>query len=408
VHSKKPVSRGDDLFRALAENPADDELRQVYGDWLEENDRTDDAELLRLDRERPTTEAIAKLAQNVDADWREKLLDPPIEGCRREGCPNSWARCALKADSTRTCRACDEPVAYAKTLASAQSLFLLDRRFVVDRAVARRERDLQAVLAVRPQEQLPPEPTRPLITLPFFAQPTPPRTIGEVTTSLHLVAPFAMGQIGYLDVPTASNSILRLSFRYHWNRFDGDTAARAYAQLAHVRYRSVEITFARDAELIARWLRTIHGPPRTAHHRNTEYRVYGNYVFQGHDAQRCTLEWHPELPDWALAPVNSADTRELLAQLAKLLRKRPQFARIDTFLAHIPTNAGIVRGDAIGQERALLRFRPSISAVVVTEALGIPPRRLRPGNPVLGGWELDIALEGDLARSIHIYKAESR
>ncbi len=77
------MTEGEALFRAVVESPADDAVRQVYADWLEEYGEPERAEFIRVQVERPCLavddrrqEALkarqAKVAARMD-EWRGRL-----------------------------------------------------------------------------------------------------------------------------------------------------------------------------------------------------------------------------------------------------------------------------------------------------------------------------------------------
>jgi uncharacterized protein (TIGR02996 family) len=79
---------GDNLFRAVCENPADDMPRLVYADWLQENGHPERAEFIRLQCEawhlcpayatvNEARTAASRLLKEHGDDWYSELPEVP-------------------------------------------------------------------------------------------------------------------------------------------------------------------------------------------------------------------------------------------------------------------------------------------------------------------------------------------
>ncbi len=69
------------LLRSIVLQPADDAPRLVYADWLEENQRADLAELIRLECRIPQVEHGSDLRRRMDAriaELRAAVIDPHL------------------------------------------------------------------------------------------------------------------------------------------------------------------------------------------------------------------------------------------------------------------------------------------------------------------------------------------
>ncbi|MBX9628183.1 MAG: TIGR02996 domain-containing protein [Gemmataceae bacterium] len=123
------------LVRAAAADPADLTTWLVYADWLEEHDKPDRAEFLRLqvrfgqltpgDPDRPVVEVrLGELRTALHPDWVAFFDRPPVENCGPEWafrCPKAWEH--LKPTlvvGARYCGACDRLVYYCRDLWAAQ------------------------------------------------------------------------------------------------------------------------------------------------------------------------------------------------------------------------------------------------------------------------------------------------
>jgi uncharacterized protein (TIGR02996 family) len=148
----------DELLSAIKDNPRDDELRQVYGDWLEEQGRAEESELLAIEmlirtlgpedrRLKPLSDRLRHLASLVSPAWRMAVARPPIENCSIKfelTCPKKWDHLEPTPDPTiRTCNACQENVYFAPTVKIARLLAKQGHCVAVDVAQPRRADDLE-------------------------------------------------------------------------------------------------------------------------------------------------------------------------------------------------------------------------------------------------------------------------
>jgi len=115
------------LFDAIANEPSSDDVRQVYGDWLEERGRTAEAELIAIERlsaslakTNPRQKELEKQrrelcrAPNLRASWRAVVTRPKVIGCDhrpKKECPGSWDRLTPTDElRIRTCAECSKHV----------------------------------------------------------------------------------------------------------------------------------------------------------------------------------------------------------------------------------------------------------------------------------------------------------
>lgn len=164
---------------AIAREPGDDALRAVYGDWLDENGRHDEAEFLRAQLEikaltpdaprfQQLSTVMRTLAPKMSPEWRRTVAQPALENCNLQfeiKCPKRWdALAPTESPSERFCDSCKRNVHYASTIADARRLVMAQHCVVVDIAQNRYPYDL------RP---LPPAPGM------FSPPPPPPPTPDE-------------------------------------------------------------------------------------------------------------------------------------------------------------------------------------------------------------------------------------
>lgn len=150
--------QGEALLDAIKENPSDDDLRQVYADWLEEHGRAEESELLAIEvlirtlgpedrRLRPLADRLRHLARLVSPEWRLAVARPPIENCSLTfelTCPKKWDKLAPTGDPTiRTCSACQESVYFAPNVTLARLLAKRGHCVTVDLAQERWPHDLE-------------------------------------------------------------------------------------------------------------------------------------------------------------------------------------------------------------------------------------------------------------------------
>jgi uncharacterized protein (TIGR02996 family) len=116
------------MFDAIAKDPSSDDVRQVYGDWLEEHGRTVEAELIAIERlaasldggsgkdkkkQRELEVKRRELARapHLRASWRCVVTRPMIEGCFKDTCPSSWDRLTPTSElRIRKCPTCTKQV----------------------------------------------------------------------------------------------------------------------------------------------------------------------------------------------------------------------------------------------------------------------------------------------------------
>ncbi len=106
------------FLNTLRANPADDEARAVYADWLEANGFPVASRYLRLELvdavDVQTSEVVGRTTFITKPAWRAVVSRGPIGGCdRRAACPRHWH--ALPADSrelVRSCAGCRRDVFY--------------------------------------------------------------------------------------------------------------------------------------------------------------------------------------------------------------------------------------------------------------------------------------------------------
>jgi uncharacterized protein (TIGR02996 family) len=141
---------------AIAANPDDEELRQVYADWLEE--RGDPrAEFLRLATSLAALPAAEKRADKlkarlralqpgIDAKWLALMDRAPVEGCFRFAyqCPSQWQHLKQTDDpSIRFCETCEKKVFYCPTVDHAQRHALRGHCVAINSGLVRRKDDLE-------------------------------------------------------------------------------------------------------------------------------------------------------------------------------------------------------------------------------------------------------------------------
>ena len=142
----------------LHEHPADDELRGVYADWLDEHHRTDEADFLRVQK---TLHAMSEddprfaelgarlrgLGEKVRLSWRRAVGREPIERCGVRFdlvCPKRWdALATTAAADVRFCATCGRDVHYAETIEAARLHAERGRCVAVDLTLPRAPDDLE-------------------------------------------------------------------------------------------------------------------------------------------------------------------------------------------------------------------------------------------------------------------------
>jgi uncharacterized protein (TIGR02996 family) len=163
----------EDFLRKLLENPADDTVRLVYADWLDE--RGDDesktkaaflrltARLLEPKRSEKWHAArraeMQPLAAKLPTDWLAVVSRLKIESCgaKRAGnelweryrrqfdfvCDKRWDELGVTGDNTvRLCDACQQNVHYCDTMTEAREQAERGHCVAVDLGIIRRKDDL--------------------------------------------------------------------------------------------------------------------------------------------------------------------------------------------------------------------------------------------------------------------------
>lgn len=440
------VDRERELLEGLQANPADDELRQVYGDWLEEAGRTKEAEVLSLEREirdeplvpgRITDAGMGRLgyrlrtlAADLPFSWRAVVTRPRIENCRSpEQCPRTWDQLNPTASLVvRHCGGCGQVVHLAETMEIARHHVGQNHRVAVDVSVDRYPRDLEVALA-----RLPPVPAAHeggVTSLPFFSTDEPPGTVGAILRSLNLVPPEELGQganMGFFSMPNIfaesasppSPLISSVSIRYRWDMYHED-AKTHFSQIEHTGYEDFSISFFADGDLIENWLRSRFGPPREAVEPSsdaefpaTSFSVYGHWLFREWGNGGGFLRWESRLPDWALAPTDKNVALRFLHELAQLLRRDPIHAEIVEFASRPPPRSGLVVRGPMNRNDFWFILEPKLTAFDVAHALEISSpigtsgdvhmsswsiqeqnSRTRLGYPQYGNWVIEVNLDG--------------
>lgn len=161
------------FLQALLANPADDDLRRVYADWLEERNEPDAdarARFLRLTVEMAASpgskraqkarrKRLQKLAAGLDTNWLAVVSRLPIENCprtrRRERqasqpirfdylCDLRWEDLQSTSDRTvRHCGDCKKNVHYCDTIMDAREHAQKGHCIAVDLGIIRRDGDLE-------------------------------------------------------------------------------------------------------------------------------------------------------------------------------------------------------------------------------------------------------------------------
>lgn len=185
----------EDFLRKLLENPADDTIRLVYADWLDEQGEAvskKKSEFLRL-TVRLTDQAkkagwrkarlkeLGQLAADLDTDWLAVVSKLKIENCGKEGqssrrslafnfvCDKRWDELApTEGQAIRFCEQCKNNVHYCETITEARNHAWEGHCIAVDLGIIRRDRDLEPRYAIagwpspeywqREEERLRPDP----------------------------------------------------------------------------------------------------------------------------------------------------------------------------------------------------------------------------------------------------------
>lgn len=431
-----------ELLEALHALPDDDALRAVYGDWLEENGYPTEAEVMALEREVWRGEAarlgyrLRVTAALTPTSWRAAVMRPEIAGCGERRCPRSWGRLGTTSDAgIRRCGRCTKDVVFAPTVPIARTLLVQGGRVVVDPVAERRSNDLvlpEPALAV-PSSAVPALPAggaARVLDLPFFARPEPPLTIGALLASLGLRPPPALdagASLGQLSIPEldapepapVSPLVHGLSVRALVAEL---APVHDVADLVDRRYGWFGLRLRTGGAEVEQWLEERWERPHRIVARpaapSSHYAQYGAHwlLQRGEDPapgpDACRLEWHWELPEWALPETSVAVTLAFIAELHALLRSGVPYEGWSRFASRPPERSGIeVRGPLDGKldgklvgEEVRLLLRPSRAALELAPPLGIvEPVATRSGAAwhlhdarlpglTVGGWVVDAAL----------------
>lgn len=398
-------ARETELFHGLLDKPNDDELRQVYSDWLEESGHAKEVEVLSLERQMRRADGridtvehgrlafrLRMLAEQLPPAWCAAVMRPPIEGCPySDKCPRDWdALHKLPDPFVRRCATCKEEVRF-------------------DEGRARRGGNSEITTAVDESK---------VTGLPFFAADTPPTTIGALFRGLRVPPPQGLNDsTGMFTVDLPAGRIQQVRVRFAWD-VGNDMPLRRFADVEFAPVNDVTVVFTGDADEIEEWLRARFGPPHDATQSlwpgapmPMQTRAYGNWIFRN-EGTGCRLNWFRIRPGWDL-PVDHEDIAcEFVRELDERLRTGCSPSEMTEFASLPPRHSGIVvrglQGDAFW-----LTFEPRIRAVALTQALGLvdpigtrnggqgrswrvveaartTPSRLRQD----GNWILEIMLEG--------------
>lgn len=413
-----------ELLDALRLAPSDDALRQVYGDWLEENGKANEAELLSLEREiRDAEERIddaelgrlgyrlRTVASLTPFRWRAVVSRPRIENCKKGECPRTWEKLTptTTAFDTRMCSACGELVQLAQTIEGARLEVGQNHAVAVDLGVTRYPRDLEVALA-----RLPPAPVEgPVTSLPLFVTDEPPRTVGALLDSLDIDPDDDLGRynrMGSYQLPTLDNDpvegqaptpvnghVSSVSINYDWDMHHESPRTR-FREIAHKGYRSFDVTFIGDGDLVEDWLRARFGAPRDVVRPHREpsqsgspYRIYGKYTYVGsaRGGGGCMLGWYEKLPDWALPATDKQAALRWLHELATMLGGWfVTYDKIKEFAARPPARCGIVVTGPLNPQDFWLRFEPGLGALEVAHALAIDDPIGTSGDVHMSSWSI--------------------
>jgi uncharacterized protein (TIGR02996 family) len=148
------------FLNAIRQNPADDVARLVFADWLDERDDTisrTKSEFIRLELRMAAApekslnrvrwvKKLAKLAEQLEAQWLALVSHPKVEACRLSfhfACPQRWELLTVTDDeNVRDCSACSRPVHFCNTIHEARGHAALGNCVAVSPALARKPDDL--------------------------------------------------------------------------------------------------------------------------------------------------------------------------------------------------------------------------------------------------------------------------
>ncbi|MFO0737388.1 MAG: TIGR02996 domain-containing protein [Labilithrix sp.] len=358
-------TREAELFAALHASPGDHDLRQVYGDWLEESGYPNEAEVLGIERQRWRADGrldvvedrrlayrLRRVSKRLPLVWRQVATRPAILGCAAPDCPRSWDRLAPKDAGVRACGVCQADVRFAATEAGAAWQRHIGRHVALD--VAQR-RSLRPIAG-------PPASAAPLLGSPFFARPDPAMSIGAAIERLDLRSPPPNAKMPVAIVPGAGH-LLRSAFLRH-RRDLGAADDAEFSWAVNNDCRELRLAFDGGGADIEAWLAAHFGEPRLA----GGWRIYGQWLLRPR-GEACSLWWYERLPNWALAE-DPAIALEFLRLLVAFLRTSPDFERIKEVASRPPTGSGItVTGEL--DDRFYLDLAPTIDAPDLAAVLEI-------------------------------------
>jgi uncharacterized protein (TIGR02996 family) len=170
----------DDFLRKVADAPADDTVRLVYADWLEERDDDESkakARFLRLTvrltgpiqrvgRRNPRQNELQRLAAKLPTDWLAVVSRLKVEMCAgKRGppiptggthlsmtwffnfiCDKRWDQMTTTDDpEVRFCEGCKERVHYCDTIVTARAHAARGHCVAVDLGIIRRADDIDVI-----------------------------------------------------------------------------------------------------------------------------------------------------------------------------------------------------------------------------------------------------------------------
>jgi uncharacterized protein (TIGR02996 family) len=186
-----PNERERTFIEAIQNSPNDDSTRVVYGDWLEEVGRKEEAEFLRSQlalkslhaddpRFQELSTRIRDVGEKLSLSWRRTVARPALENCGgmqyQVQCPKKWDDLApTLSPKERFCDSCQRNVHYATDLDEARMLARLGECLVIDIVQPRRANDLNPppVVIGNPPPPLPPGQYVPTPGM-YLPPPTPP------------------------------------------------------------------------------------------------------------------------------------------------------------------------------------------------------------------------------------------
>jgi len=144
------------LLAAIAAK--DHASREIYADWLEEQDQRDKSAYIRTQLQifadphaalvfDEARDQLCQVAERLDPRWRRSLAQLPIENCFREAsetpCPGDWSALGpTREPHVRVCTSCPHPVYYCSNIVQACDYAERKHPVVVDVAEPRTPHDL--------------------------------------------------------------------------------------------------------------------------------------------------------------------------------------------------------------------------------------------------------------------------